>query len=170
MILHRSDFLRRFSEEDLKLLSRIPLLSALLDGNEEERARLEMCCDKSKLSDLTLLQWISTKEPDQSLENVVEISKAALIKVIYFIFSKFKHVFFAPMRNCVPISIFQYDEHALVSLKEDIRNLFHPDRLRILRNNTEISEKLMTLSGLIVTIKGAYEDQAKKASVSIILA
>lgn len=54
----------------------------------------------------------------------------------------------------------------MVSLKEDFQNLFNPERLKLLRSNSDISEKLMTLSGLIVTIKDAYEDQAKKASVS----
>lgn len=70
----------RFSE-DLSLLSKIPILPALLDGNEEERARLEICCDKSKSSDISLLQWISAKEPEQSLENMIEICKNALLKV-----------------------------------------------------------------------------------------
>lgn len=65
--------------------------------------------------------------------------------------------------------LFQYDENALLSLRKDIQTLFHPDRLKALHNNLEISEKLMTLSGLIVTIKSAFEDQEKKADVNIFL-
>lgn len=63
------------------MLSKIPILPALLDGNEEERARLEICCDRSKSSDISLLEWISAKDPEQSLENMIETCKAALLKV-----------------------------------------------------------------------------------------
>lgn len=73
--------------EDLKLLSKIPLLPALLEGNEEERARLELCYDKNKLGSISLLDWISAKEPEQSLEDVVEICRSALDKVNSYLFS-----------------------------------------------------------------------------------
>lgn len=65
----------------MALLAKIPLLPALLDGNEEERARLEVFCDKSPSSDISLLHWVSSKEPEHSLEDVVEKCKELLVKV-----------------------------------------------------------------------------------------
>lgn len=56
----------------------------------------------------------------------------------------------------------------MISLRQDIEKLFNePEKLRALRNNAEISEKLTNLSRLIVTIKQTFEDQEKKADVSI---
>lgn len=74
-------FVRRCLDEDLKLISKIPLLPALLDSNDEERARVEICCDKSKPSDMTLFNWIRAKDPEQSLESVVQECRDTLIKV-----------------------------------------------------------------------------------------
>ncbi len=81
------------------MLSQIPLLPALVEGNEEERARLEMCYDKNKLSSVSLLDWISAKEPEHSLENVVEICKAALQKVPNKIMTKNFEKTWRPVRK-----------------------------------------------------------------------
>lgn len=56
-------------------------MSALLEANEEERARIEMCFDKSKLSSVTLLDWISAKDCEHSLEEAVKTCQQALQKV-----------------------------------------------------------------------------------------
>ncbi|XP_065207804.1 RB1-inducible coiled-coil protein 1 isoform X2 [Planococcus citri] len=129
------DLIDRFSE-DLALLSKIPILPALLDGNEEERARMETCCDKSKTNDVSLLEWISAKDPEQSLENTVEMSRAALAR---------------------------YDEHALVSLKDDINTLISADELSSVRNVSEIVEKLMNLQQICQRIKDLFNDQMSKS-------